>query len=309
MAGDDPERVRREAAQWYAELQDETADAALWQRFLAWERRPEHAAAFREIEAALTTLDRAPLAKARRRPARIALIGGLAATVLIGALAAVTLLGEDPPPAPAPEAEIYATGIGEQETVTLADGSAALLNTASRIEVTYSAGERRIDLVAGQALFDVRREARPFLVVAGATETRALGTEFEVYVQPGGVQVTLLEGLVSVGGEGGKRILSPGEQLRLEAGEVSVTRIDPGRAVSWKSGMIPMTDVTLAQAAAELNRYSEVRLVVDPEIAQERISGSFRAGDQEGFAAVLENFLPVTAERRDGEIRISPATP
>lgn len=308
MPDDVTDRARREAAQWYAELQDDAADAALWQRFLAWERRPEHAAAFREIEQALSVVDRASFAVRARRPERRwLLLSGLAATLVLAAVAAIALLGPGPAKPAAPLVQTYTTGIGAQKSITLEDGSLARLNTDSRIEVSYSATQRRVELRAGQALFDVRKEARPFIVSAGGTETRAIGTEFEVYLQPDGVQVTLIEGLVSVGGEAGSAvILSPGEQMRLRAGEVTVDRIDPARAVAWKSGMIPLTDVTLEAAAAELNRYAELKLRIDPSITGERISGSFKAGDQEGFAAVLEAFLPVEAALRDGEIWIAP---
>ena len=70
--------------------------------------------------------------------------------------------------------------------------------------------------------------------------------------------------------------------------------------------MVAFTDVTLASAAAELNRYSAVKLRVDEAVAGERISGSFRAGDQAAFAAALEAFLPVAAEQRGDEILIRP---
>lgn len=308
MSGDDTEPARREAARWYAELQDEAAGPEVWHRFLVWERQPGNAAAFRQIEAALSTLDRVRFAGTPEKKTSLArwpMAAGLAAAVLLAALGSIRLMGDGEPAAPVPEPLIYATAVGEQESVTLEDGSLALLNTASRMEVVYSHGERRITLMEGQALFDVQREARPFIVAAGGAETRALGTRFEVYLPTEALQVTLLEGLVSIAGEGVSRIiLSPGEQMMFRDGEVTVARIDPARALSWQNGMVPFTDVTLAEAVSELNRYSEVKLRVDEALAAERLSGSFRAGDQEGFVSVLEAFLPVRAERRAGEILI-----
>lgn len=311
MSGDDTERAVREAARWYAELQDEAADPEVWPRFLIWERRPENAAAFRQIEAALTTLDRVRFksGSAGNSLARWPVVAGLAAAVLLAAMGGIQLMGRGEMVVPVPGSLIYATAVGEQESVPLEDGSLALLNTASRIEVRFSDQERRIVLLEGQALFDVRSEARPFVVAAGGAETWALGTRFEVYLPPEGLQVTLLEGLVSIGSgaAGADVILSPGEQMTLRGGEMTVARIDPGRALSWQNGMVPFSDVTLAEAASELNRYSEVKLRVDEALSGERLSGSFRAGDQEGFVAVLQAFLPVEAERRAGDILIRPA--
>jgi len=305
MSGDNQESARKTAARWYAELQDAEADPALWQRFLIWERDPVNAAAFRQIEAALSTLDRtryaAPATQPRPDRSRWPLLAGLAATLLLAALGTITLLGNNTPEA---HTDIYATLIGEQELITLPDGSTALLNTASRMEVTYSREARHILLTEGQALFEVVKGETPFTVEAGGWDTTALGTVFEVYLPPEGVRVTLIEGSVNVTNDGAGEILAPGDQLTVTASTPTKSRIDPARALSWKSGMITFTDVTLAEAAAEMNRYSETKLRVDAQVANERLSGVFRAGDQEGFAAALEAFLPVRSMRVDKTIRL-----
>lgn len=311
MSGDNQEDARKAAARWYAELQDAEADPALWQRFLIWERDPVNAESFRQIEAALSTLDRtryaAPGAQARPHlsRARWPLLAGLAATLILAAVGAITLLGNN---APQVHTDIYATRIGEQETVTLPDGSTALLNTASRIEVTYSRETRHIHLTEGQALFEVVKGEAPFIVQAGGWDTTALGTTFEVYLPPEGVRVTLIEGSVNVANAGAGEILAPGDQLMVFGDTLNKSRIDPTRTLSWKSGMITFTDVTLAEAAAEMNRYSEVKLRVDPQVANERLSGVFRAGDQEGFAGTLKAFLPVYAKRRGDEVWVGVTT-
>lgn len=307
MSSDSQESARKAAARWYAELQDTEADPALWQRFLAWERDPVNAAAFRQIEAALSTLDRtryaAPGARTKSGGSRNRwpVLAALAATVVLAAFGVITLLGNNTPQA---HTNIYATRIGEQETVTLPDGSTALLNTASRIEVTYSRDARHIHLTEGQALFDVVKGEMPFIVEAGGWETTALGTMFEVYLPPEGVRVTLIEGSVNVANDRAGEILTPGDQLTVSGDTLIRARIDPARVLSWKSGMITFTDVTLAEAAAELNRYSETKLRVDAQVADERLSGVFRAGDQEAFAAALEDFMSIEAEHSVGEIHV-----
>lgn len=307
MSSEPEEGARKEAARWYAELQDAEADPALWQRFLVWERDPVNAAAFRQIEAALSTLDRTRYAAPATQPrpdrphTRWPVLAAFAATVLLAALGAITILGNNTSQA---HTDIYATRIGEQETVTLPDGSTALLNTASRIEVTYSKGARHIHLTEGQALFEVVKGEAPFTVEAGGWDTTALGTTFEVYLPPEGVRVTLIEGSVSVTNDGAGEILAPGDQLTVTGETLTKSRIDPTRALSWKSGMITFTDVTLAEAAVEMNRYSDIKLRVDAQLADERLSGVFRAGDQEGFAAALEAFLPVRSMRVDKTIRL-----
>ncbi|MEH6488459.1 hypothetical protein [Hyphomonas oceanitis] len=78
--------------------------------------------------------------------------------------------------------------------------------------------------------------------------------------------------------------------------------------LAWQTGILQFRDVTLGEAIAELNRYSETKLRVDdPALAAEHLSGAFPAGDQDMFAETLKLYLPVTVSRGDGAILIIPA--
>lgn len=93
----------------------------------------------------------------------------------------------------------YSTGIGEQRSITLADGSTIDLNARSRIRVRFSEHERDIDLLEGQALFHVAKDKeRSFVVRSDGAAVRAVGTEFDVYQKKSGTTVTVVEGRVSV---------------------------------------------------------------------------------------------------------------
>src|SRR5258708_4169433 len=96
-------------------------------------------------------------------------------------------------------ANTYSTGIGEQRTVRLGDGSTIELNALSKIRTRLSRDRRDVELVRGQALFQVVKDrARPFIVASGATTVRAAGTQFDVYRKDSGTTVTVLEGEDSV---------------------------------------------------------------------------------------------------------------
>ena len=96
--------------------------------------------------------------------------------------------------------DTYATDIGEQRSLVLADGSTVELNSRSRIRVRYMDHERRIELLEGQALFEVaKNKLRPFIVDTGDTQVRAVGTQFDIYRKSSGTVVTVVEGKVSVG--------------------------------------------------------------------------------------------------------------
>lgn len=96
--------------------------------------------------------------------------------------------------------EVYSTGIGEQRSLTLADGSTIALNARSRVEVRYTEDRRSVELVEGQALFQVAKNPRrPFVVRAGDARVRAVGTAFDVWRGRSGTVVTVVEGRVAVG--------------------------------------------------------------------------------------------------------------
>src|SRR5471032_1222318 len=74
--------------------------------------------------------------------------GATAATALVGTIAAWKLLRPG---------SRFRTGKGEMKVVALKDGSVVTLNTASEIVVNYSEGLRSVELVRGEALFDVAK--------------------------------------------------------------------------------------------------------------------------------------------------------
>jgi transmembrane sensor len=102
--------------------------------------------------------------------------------------------------------DVYRTGVGEQRSLTLADGSTVDLNSRTRIRVRYTARERHVDLLEGQALFHVaKNDTLPFIVQSQHTQVRAVGTQFDVYRKDGGTIVTVIEGRVAVTAWGGAK--------------------------------------------------------------------------------------------------------
>jgi len=93
----------------------------------------------------------------------------------------------------------YATAIGKQTTIPLADGSVVKLNTNSQIEVEYTREYRNIRLVQGEAHFEVAKNAEmPFRVYAGDGRVEAVGTAFSVYLREKHIDVLVTEGKVAL---------------------------------------------------------------------------------------------------------------
>jgi len=120
-------------------------------------------------------------------------VGGVCAAMIL--LAVIIMPGTFIKPDP----NTYSTAIGQQQLVTLADGSTILLNTNSQVRVDYQTDARNIYLQQGQAHFEVAtNKTRPFKVYVGQDMVRAVGTAFTVYINKQLVEVTVTEGVVEL---------------------------------------------------------------------------------------------------------------
>lgn len=206
------------------------------------------------------------------------------------------------------------TGKGEVRSVPLADGSVIWLNTDSQVKVRYGRAQRGVILTRGEAMFDVAKDpSRPFVVHAGDTSVRAVGTAFSVsHVAERTVQVLVDEGQVDfaksdagppVRLHAGCKAISPqaGEILVRHVGEPTVSR-----ALSWRRGMLDFDGVTLAQAAQTFSKYSDEQIVIDdPAVARMTVSGLFASTDPNGFAKAVAVSMDLKARGEPGAIHLS----
>jgi len=203
----------------------------------------------------------------------------------------------------------YSTGIGERRQVRLGDGSLVTLNTGTKLTVAFSESRRLVHLVRGQALFEVAHDAsRPFTVEAANRQVTALGTIFEVRLDPGRVKVVLIRGrvLVDRGGDNAgsadetavtPTILKPGESLDVELGTPQkVAMVDVDRQLMWRTGFVEFQNESLGHAVAELNRYSTRPISLSNDgVAGLRVSGLFHTGSPDQFIDAVQALLPVEA--------------
>src|SRR5215213_6355626 len=194
-SGPDEERRIREA------LASDAERAALVNAFDATLAPPVEAPLSpREVEAALasdppTTAEVIPL---RPRPtAEIAQLrsrwrgAGLRAAAAVLVVAGASMLwraAQDESRAPADgqvavaPSRSYRTGVGEVDTLKLADGSTVVLGPSSHLALggAFGKGERETTL-EGEAYFDVvHDDARPFVVRTAGATLRDIGTSFSV---------------------------------------------------------------------------------------------------------------------------------
>jgi transmembrane sensor len=211
----------------------------------------------------------------------------------------------------------FATGVGEQRTIALADGSIVQLNTNSRLRVNLSEKQRDIRLLNGEAIFKVHRDsARPFRVLTGDAVIQAIGTEFNVHSGTGRTNVSVLEGAVRISTSNDQALpvgssaqretqLAAGEEASIVTGRIIKNKApDVSETVAWRQRRLIFRADTLGDIASEFNRYNrapQVRLN-NPALAQRRYTGTFDADDPGALALLLSQEADLAIDSTENEI-------
>jgi transmembrane sensor len=204
----------------------------------------------------------------------------------------------------------YVTGVGERRTIALEDGTRVEMNAASRMTVRFERHARRVDLGDAQAFFDVTKDsARPFLIQAGDTHVRVVGTQFDVRHRDGRVAVNVRRGLVEVRPNLSRDAtafrLHPGQGLSHQEGlsdDARVGTVAVEEVAGWRQGRLIYRDRPLSEIVGDLNRLfpRQVKLA-DERAAQMRLSGVLIVDEQSAMVDRLSQLLPVrTTTSKDG---------
>jgi transmembrane sensor len=328
--------IDEEAATWAWRMDSPTATPAERQAYEAWLRQdPRNSRAAREMSQALTALDSladsyrgaeltifaesqvaAAQSSAMRRRWWVA-----AAAVLAALVVGLTWLQRTGEP------EVLATAVGQRRSVTLSDGSIVSLNTNTIVEANLKRHLREIYLRKGEAHFQVAHDTgRPFFVHAGDALVRAVGTEFEVrLLADQHVDILVNEGRVEVQPEAkpalqradalathdiAVRAISAGQKLSTASRDYTVTPVSEQQLSSqlaWREGAVVFDGERLADAVAEIERYTDARITIsDPATADLRVGGRFRTGDLQEFFDALQTALPVSVQRTSSGVIIEP---
>ena len=201
--------------------------------------------------------------------------------------------------------ETYVTRVGDFHRFALPDGSSVALNTNSEVRVRYTRTLREVQLVRGEALFEVAKNpSRPFDVEAGDTTVRAVGTAFSVRIRDQDrVDVVVSEGRIAINPPS-QQTFAAGSVATVRNGRVVATVVsedDINSRLSWTASRLRFKDAALSEVADEFNRYNARRLVVpDPRVAAIRIGGTFNATDPDAFADTMARMADLRVVRVDG---------
>ena len=164
--------------------------------------------------------------------------------------------------------------------VVLADSTVVHLNSESelRFPTAFAGGERRVYL-KGEGYFDVATDAaRPFVVAAGGTDIRVLGTRFDVNAyDSAAVRTTLAEGSVRVCDQASGRTatLVPGQLAEWRDGSFITREVNVDAVLAWIDGKFYFEDgATLEAIADQLRRWYDIEFF----FASERVKRFMFAG-------------------------------
>ena len=343
------DKISAEAADWLIRL--ETASSPeLWDGLQTWlDANARHRAAFVRLRVAwhrvdalknlrpvdgtidpdllirdhvtrsLPGIDGAPATRGARKPAeqqpasslRRRWLAAVSAALAVGVV--TWLIGR-------PAWKHYETAVGGHDEVTLADGTRLQLNTNTELRVRISRSRREVSLLQGEALFFVTHDPEhPFVVAAGHTLVRALGTEFSVRIRGAGhVDVLVADGRVAVSEEAATQFspavgtpaaeVSAGESADAGQPGISVQTLPSSelvRRLAWTSGHLSFQGETLEEATQEFNRYNRLQIIIgDRSIAGYQVGGIFLARDPLSFVAALQRSFGIQATRSGDEVRL-----
>jgi transmembrane sensor len=321
--------IEEEASRWVVRHDKGALTPEERTQFEAWKAAsPANAEAFARLSGHWNDLDllaaladtptEKPLLK---RPAVWAGIGMAAAAAFAVFISAGQMFAPSSSPiqvAQIPGLDVYTTRVGDQQKITLEDGSVVTLNTASRVETRMNAQERTVRLLEGEAYFEVAHDpSRPFRVYAGDGMTVAVGTAFSVRLKKDAVEVVVSEGKVAYSRVTDAPTADPiafvaAGQTANFSDAVVIEKIDEAvvdRKLSWTEGQLVFAGDPLSSVVADIARYTDIQFdFASQELADMRVGGVFQVGEVNDMLDAIETNFGLQVERiGEQSVRISGA--
>ncbi|WP_296259574.1 MULTISPECIES: FecR domain-containing protein [unclassified Pseudomonas] len=295
------EAIIDEAAQWMALLQSGHASPEEHQAFRQWSNSdPRRAEIFRAMGAGLGVLENDKLRRmpresllhtlnapsGRRRFVRnaLSLVGAVSTLGLIARLTDVW-----------PQPGLLSTRTGERLSLTLADGSALMLDARTNVLERFDQDRRLLQLLDGKLLVDVAKDSqRPFIVQTAQGQMRALGTRFLVDQRDGQTGISMLHSQVEIRTRSGVvQVIRAGERAVFDADRVLELQASTGAESAWTQGLLEVRDQSLGALIASLRSYRRGIIRVSPAAENLRLSGIFPLDDTDRALQLLAGSLPV----------------
>lgn len=189
--------------------------------------------------------------------------------------------------------------LGSRISFTLPDSTKGWLNSGSELEYSIPFKSQRNLVLKGEAWFDVaHNEEHPFIVQAGISKVKVLGTRFNMNAYPADnyIEVVLEEGKVefSVGENGSQLTLKPNERLVLSDNKIQVYTTDAWKYNAWKDGKLVFRGDSMSEVARRIERWYNVEVVVkDKELELYTFRGTFQDDSLDEVLKYLSMTSPI----------------
>jgi transmembrane sensor len=226
------------------------------------------------------------------------------------------------------------TVASQWQHMTLDDGSTVHMDARTRLKIEFSNERRLVHLFEGRAVFEVAKDkSRPFTVRTHIVDVTAVGTRFEVAINPG-VTTTVSEGAVRVTPHGKldddatMKLLRAGEALHVfnsnagkedrlfgggggyvDLSKVEEVKVDAEHKLEWATGWLRFQGgEPIGEIVAQFNRRNILQIKIDDDsIANRRLKGNYyrlRVDSPESFVRVLSQEGLVVIKDRGNVVRL-----
>ncbi|CQD36992.1 FecR family protein [Yersinia mollaretii] len=309
----DSREIDEQAALWFSRSQARRLTHAEQQQLAAWlQSAPAHAEAFRQMQqvwgdcALIPRPASAPQPEkttSRWRPLRSCAAGLFFLFALLLPMSQLPLLLTN---------DIQLQTANHSREIVLSDGTRVHVNRHSQIRVHYAKENRQLWLDQGEIYLQVAaNKTRPFMVYAGESQVRVVGTAFDVRFDAGEVAVAVKQGIVAMTGRPNMAavMLYAGDRAQLlpEKKRLLLSKLPMAEIGEWRSGQLRFRNRPLGELLAELRRYRPGNIeLLDASLAQLPISGSLDLNRPDEFLDSLPLLLAVNVTHGDkGNVLIS----
>lgn len=306
MPDQDPSQAQvDQAIEWLVKLRYDSPGPRTEQQFQRWlASHPQHAQAWQrvsslgdELASLPAELSRQTLAGSERR--RMSRRDHLKLLSLLALGASVGWAAREPLGLPALMADSR-TATGERRELLASDGSLIRLNTASAIDLRYSAEQRRLNLLRGEVSLDGNaNDNRPFNIDTHVGALSTLGGQLLLRENAQGLLLAVRRGEVTLfPATAAAHRVKPGEVLQVFAqGDFQPANLH-GDPWGWTDGVLSVQQMPLGEFTDELARYRPGVLRCAPEVAGLKVSGTFQLADTDQVLLLVARSLPVRVDYR-----------
>lgn len=207
------------------------------------------------------------------------------------------------------------TAYGQQQVVTLPDGTEVMLNgnSALRYDAGWDASDDREVWIRGEAFFDVTHTEnhQKFIVhTEHDVDVQVLGTRFNVKVRRGNTEVMLEEGKVRLGmmtpGNRDTVTMRPGDLFTLHDAEILKRRVDPQRYAAWKENKLYFDETPLHEVARILEDTYGFEVVFGRRsLTNRKLSGEIQSARGEEILAAIRESLNIKVKEDGNRILLT----